>query len=82
MTTPTRTDRYRPGRRLLAGAALLALCLPLQSCFTTGLWTSDLSDRGKASLTPLALTLDVVTLPAQLAFLEGRGHHHHHRRCR
>ncbi len=81
MTTTTPTGRCRPGRRLLAIAAVLAVSLPLQSCFTTGLWISDLSDGGKASLTPLALTLDLVTLPAQLAIFEGHGHHHH-RRCR
>ena len=81
MMETTRTERSRP-LRLLSGLALLTLCLPMQSCFTTGLWASDLSDRSKASWTLAAVALDVVTFPAQLAILEG-GHHHHHRRsCR
>ena len=79
MTTNARTRRSC----WLLRPALLLLCLPLQSCFTMGLWASDLDGHGKAGLTPVALALDVVTLPAQLAFFEGGGHHHHHhRRCR
>lgn len=67
--------------RLLSFAALFALCLPLQGCFTTGLWSSDLNGREKAYLTVVSLTLDVVTLPLQLAVLDSANHHHHHH-CR
>ena len=58
--------------RLAALAGLLLLCLPMQSCFTTALWSSDIGPRGKAGLTPVAVALDVVTLPAQIAVLDGR----------
>ena len=67
-----RTTRLK---RLLPGLAL-ALCLPLQSCFTAGLWASHTPGKAKAVLTPFSLALDTITLPAQLAFLNG-GHHHH-----
>lgn len=77
-------------RRLLPAAAALTLCMSLQSCFTAGLWTSDMRSRDKALLTPVSLTLDAVTMPLQLAVVEDHGHHHHHhhhrarprRRCR
>ena len=77
MMRTTRTERSRP-LRLLSGLALLTLCLPMQSCFTTGLWSSDIDDRSKAGLTPFAVALDVFTFPAQLAIFKGHGHHGHH----
>lgn len=69
-----------PARKGLLAAAVL-LCLPLQSCFTAGLWASDISPRGKGALTPLAVGLDVVTFPAQLAILDG-GRRRGRRGCR
>ena len=76
----TRGTKRGPNRRAkrglpLAGLVLLA-CLPLQGCFTAGLWATPASGEAKASLTPLTLALDVVTLPAQIA-VWGGGHHHH-----
>lgn len=76
MTHPT--TRSVVLRRLLPAAAAFALCLPLSGCFTAGLWSSGMRSSHKASLTPLALALDTVTLPAQLAIV-GHGHGHHHR---
>jgi hypothetical protein len=67
--------------RLHRFAAALLLCLPLPGCFTAGLWTSDMRAEHKAALTPVSVALDVVTLPAQLAVIDGHhGHHHHHHR--
>ena len=70
--------QLRKKSRLIFTTAALALCLSLQSCFTTGLWASGLGDREKASLTPLSVALDALTLPAQIALI-GHGHHHGHR---
>ena len=72
-----RTNHPKNGSLRIAGLALLA-CLPLQGCFTAGLWASPASGEAKAGLTPFSVALDVVTLPAQLAVLGG-GHHHHAR---
>ncbi len=81
------SKRLRP---ILATVGLF-LCMSLQSCFTTGLWASDIRGEHKAILTPVSLALDVVTLPAQLAVVDhsahGRRHHHDRgyrarRRCR
>ena len=81
---PTRPFVFR---RLLPAAVAVLLCLPLSGCFTAGLWTSGMRSSHKAGLTPLALALDTVTLPVQLAIAghgyHGRGHHgHHSHRCR
>ncbi|MEE2886755.1 MAG: hypothetical protein VX951_04930 [Planctomycetota bacterium] len=64
--------------RLLPVTLGLTLCLSLQSCFTTGLWASDMRPRDKALLTPVSLTLDAVTMPVQLSVLDNYGHYHHH----
>ena len=54
----------------------LALCLLLlPSCFTTALWTHDPKSERPArslriALTPLALALDVITWPLQVAWAE------------
>lgn len=64
--------------RLLPAALSLTLCLSLQSCFTTGLWASDMRPRDKALLTPVSLTLDAVTMPVQLSVIDNHGHYYHH----
>lgn len=64
--------------RLFSAAMAMTLCMSLQSCFTAGLWNSDMKSREKAWLTPVAVTLDVVTLPLQLAVVDSLGDHHHH----
>jgi hypothetical protein len=78
---PATTTAFATARkfRCLPLAGVLALCLSLQSCFTAGLWRTDLRGHDKAYLTPLSLTLDLITLPIQIAVLDGGHHHHHHR---
>ena len=69
--------------RLLPAALGLTLCLSLQSCFTSGLWASDMRPRDKALLTPVSLTLDAVTMPVQLSVIDNHVHGHSVRhRCR
>ncbi len=79
--TRTRAETKTKRTRLIPTILAALLCASLQSCFTTGLWASrDLDPAEKMALTPVSLTLDVVTMPVQVAVLRGHRHHHHH--CR